>query len=176
MTSVELKDFIEMETKIQNEIYQKAKDLFENECYTLSEYENINAYSSYWSAIYLKNIMIESNTLDDDLEYAMESLTEFKETIDNTKGIKTSGVALNSFTEEGYVYDIKYTYSYMIICDDEQFNRELSKIIREKISQILKPESEEDQLTVDCGMLTLFKDDKIDWKTLQKITYKECEI
>lgn len=44
------------------------------------------------------------------------------------------------------------------------------------ISDLLKPEESKNTYIVECKMLELFKNGQIDWKTLQSITYKDCQI
>lgn len=49
------------------------------------------------------------------------------------------------------------------------------RVIKDKIKELLKPVTARYLHTVDCKLLELFKAGTIDWKTLQKLVYSNCE-
>lgn len=79
--------------------------------------------------------------------------------------------------EYGEVDTVYFSTEFNIFREVEDITESYSKyVFREIITNKLKPESESYASTVDCKLLQLFKDATIDWKTLQKLTYKDCEL
>ncbi len=59
---------------------------------------------------------------------------------------------------------------------DEVSEYFLNNKFKSHVNNWLKPNKEVYTRTIDCKLLTLFKDGKIDWTTLRTLVYSDCKI
>jgi len=165
----------------QTAIYKKAEELYTNKIYDLEKYENIGAYkkssSNWWKQNHLlEQVTIESSNINEfDLDGLIEYLEEFKEDHKECNEIGKVNIYESEDIGDEYISFIGFKYEYFKL-NPAKLESEVGRLTREKVEEILKPKSVEHSIAPDCKIVKLFRDGSIDWKTLQTITYKECDL
>ena len=128
------------------------------------------------------NFFERNEILSDDLNYnggvdtAIEILIAFKEEYKEYENKISFGTDSDFYVDsDGYIEHICYeAHWYNII--DEVPEQSINKSFKNKVADLLKPENVEYTISIDCKLLTLFKDGKISWDTLRTLVYSDCEI
>ena len=122
---------------------------------------------------------VESEMLNDfdTIEDLTESLKEFEETHTQLKVIGKSKIEFEEDIDQDYISFIGFTYYYYTL-NKGALATVIQNKSRQLIAKLLKPDNIADgnEATADCAMVKLFLNGNIDWKTLQTITYKGCEL
>ena len=181
MNIEEFNKVIQSVTDEQTVIFNKAKELSANGIYKLEEYTRIGAYSKpqyNWQSnktlLTLHTVHSESMH-EESIENVLEYLTEFQQTYRECCEIGLARIQEEQDVEDGYIGNIGFYYNYYTL-EEAKLESEIGRLTREKIQELLKPDSVEDSVTPDCKIVQLFKNGSIDWETLQSITYKECDL
>ena len=162
---------------VQTDIFNKGLKLLSEGVYDLSKYEEVGINVSVWlrGTLFTKVEERSACIYDMDINYVLDELKEFKQKHKNEEKIGLSEIDIDTDFGDDYIRSIEYVY-YFYELKTEKLESEIGRITRDKISDILKPESVEKSIVPDCKMVQLFRDGAIDWKTLQKITYSECNL
>ena len=162
----------------QRAIFEKAKALKERGVTNLKEYEEIGALKISWHIHegVVRKIEVKSDTLEYiDIEDVIETLKEFQNGYKLCDGIAKSQIKNEQEVGSEYIHYIGYMYEYYEL-SEERLESEIMRLCRELIKEELKPDGVQYAQTPDCKIVQLFRDGSIDWETLQRITYKDCEI
>ncbi len=178
---MKLEQFNEMVASVEAEqraIFNKAKELKNNGVTVLKEYEKIGAMSHGWwshKGLVIK-VEVQCDTLKGmDIEDLIEELNELMKGYESCDGIAKSAIKNEVDVGNEYISYIGYKYEYYEL-SEEKLESEIMRLCREKIAEELKPIDVEKSVIPDCKIVQLFRDGSIDWETLQKITYKNCQI
>ena len=185
MTVEELQK-LESATKLeQTKIYEKAVKLFDSGEYRLEKYQEIGAINkldnryrlSRSSRRILSKTLICSDTIqsNDSIESLIEMLEEFRTDYLELNAIGKTEMSLEESASDRYIECLVYIYSYLSL-DRESLQKEIQRLTGEAISNRLKPKNSNYEQAPDCNLLQLFRDGSIDWTTLQKITYSNCDL
>ncbi len=180
---MKLEDFNKMVSQIEKEqtdSYNKAVALYESGERSLSAYEVIGAYKKvgwYSESGFFSKQEKQSSCLSEysDIAGMVESLQEFESEYKECNEINKSSLEKYEDIDDEYISFFGFKYSYYYI-NENKLSSEISRLIREKIKDELKPSNVEKSVMPDCKIVQLFKDGAIDWETLQMITYKDCKI
>lgn len=162
----------------QRAIFEKAKVLKERGVTNLKEYEEIGALKISWHKHegVFKKIEVKSNALEDiDIEEVIETLKEFQDGYKSCDGIAKSQIKNEQDVGDEHIHYIGYMYEYYEL-SEEKLESEIMRLCRELIKEELKPNGVQYVQTPDCKIVQLFRDGSIDWETLRRITYKDCNI
>lgn len=164
----------------QTAIYKKAEELYANKVYDLAKYEAIGAYEkglTYWRDNHiLEKVTISSDCISEFiLNELIEYLEEFKKDHEKSNEIGKSEIYEDEDIGDCYINFIGFKYIYYKLSQNK-LESEIGRLTREKVKEILKPKSVKNSVMPDCKIVKLFRDGSIDWKTLQTITYKECDL
>jgi len=176
-----LEEFKRLESETYNKVkedYLEAKNKWDNNDFN-------------YDRRFRKEILILSDNINNcTIKEVKEIIEEYELEITRTKGEvvgeKTGWGSVNGAIDidgyndaDGYFIpeEVYFNTRVYVLNEDEDVieyfsKEELKNIIKEK----LKPESELYAITVDCKLLQLFKDGNIDWLTLQKLTYTNCNL
>lgn len=132
---------------------------------------------------YLKSQYITSGNFEycDTPKQMRSMLDEFDKNID-ALGLHFDGnfmVMLDAYGGDygASVDDNHYKYSYKVFAEKEDhLQGQMSTEIKDFIRLALKPKSVSYTQQVDCKLLQLFVEGAIDFKTLQKLVYTNCEL
>ncbi len=169
MKKEELAKLIENKKQEVLGIYNKALEMSENNIYDIEEYVKIGAVTkSYWGKHrgLLESIRVESLSLDVcDIRDAIDGLTEFEK-----EWAELQEIGKSEINKECHYFYIYYRIN------PNSLESEQKASCRAMVSALLKPEKEKKEQQPECKMMELFKEGIIDWETLQKITYKNCDV
>ena len=134
-----------------------------------------------YPGILLKSVTVDISILNLEIEDCISDLTLGLEEYTQHKALK---IEVSEIVQSYYVpsYDgaeveeLTYTYSYYKVLPAIS-----DALVREQFIVWVKDELYKGIEGVyprrpECSMLELFKSGSIDWETLQKITYKDCEL
>lgn len=74
------------------------------------------------------------------------------------------------------VDDNWYKYNYYVLAGKDHLQQAMTSEIKNFIAVPLKPKSQTYAQQIDCKLLQLFTEETIDFKTLQKLVYTNCEL
>ena len=77
---------------------------------------------------------------------------------------------------DSYIDEQHYRYRYRVLCSPMEIEQRWKYEVKNKFKENLKPKKERYSRPVDCKLMELFKDGSIDFKTLQKLVYSDCEL
>jgi len=179
---MKLKEFNEIVESVkvgQEAIFKRAEELYKENVYDLKAYEEIGAYPcKRWSDQkgFLEKTVVKSGNIDGkELNTLYEVLQNFEREYVDVKEIGKSSISPFDNVGDCYIEEIGFKFYYFKI-NKAYLQYEIGRITREKIKDLLKPDSAKEAIVPDCKMVQLFRDSAIDWDTLQKITYKDCEL
>ena len=110
------------------------------------------------------------------IEDLRELLDEFEEEYTNSKLINKSYITNDEDLVDGYIETLGYMF-YGYELDEDTLKAHTQYALREMIADLLDPKKEGiNKRSVDCPMMQLFLEGTIDWLTLQKIVYSNCEL
>jgi len=161
--------FKEIDNRVKKE-YRIAKELWDKGDFSFNDkFKTIEFIQS-------------ENIYEDSSEDCIKIIQDYKEKVKNFKGEIYSEEHIQSEIDTDYDYGAEVISIYFetkikvfrnatdITVD--YTNKEFREIIR----NLLKPEKETYAQIIDCKLLTLFKEGAIDWSTLQKLVYSDCEL
>lgn len=180
---MKLEEFNKMVTDVQAEqkdIYAKAKALYDSGERSLQYYKDIGAYKEvgYYTATgFLRKVQKQSDCLSDysNIEDMIDMLQELQKEWDECIEIEKTNLQKYEDVSDEYITFFGFKYTYLML-DENKLSSEISRIIREKIKEDLKPSNVDESIMPDCKIVQLFKDGAITWEILQSITYQNCKV
>ena len=114
---------------------------------------------------------------DVSIKTMLKEIEELNETFKLLNAIEKEKPYQEIDTGECYIHSFNYEFKYRDICSKAELEARIKTKVKENVRIALKPKGYEGYtIHVDCKLLTLFKDGSIDWKTLQKLVYTNCEL
>jgi len=168
-----LEEFNKLFEKTDNRIkeeYKVAKELWEKNDFSFND--------KFKTIEFIQSENIYENLSED----CIKVIQNYREEVKNFKGEIYSEEHIQSEIDTDYDYGAEvisiyfetrikvFRYATDITTDytDKEF--------RDILKNLLKPEKEHYAQNIDCKLLTLFKEGTIDWSTLQKLVYTNCEL
>ncbi len=137
--------------------------------------------------IRINQFLDERETISDDFE-AMETpeemigmLNEFTKRVKDLPYHQEIGFSLKldafSYYDNCSVEENHYCYTYAVLQSEENIENNIKSSVRKEFERKLKPiDYYSSAKSVDCNVMRLFVDEKIDFSMLQEIVYAECQI
>ena len=158
-------------------IYNKAEKLIEAGEYSVATYKKIGAFETfaidYFTKIYEETVDLEGYDAEDTIK-ELNTFIEFHKSIN---AVNKTDIEQNIVTyDEGGVEYFNYSFSYYVLSTKEMLQKRIDNRVERNIDARLKPNSELYIKEIDCALMSLFEDGTIDWATLQKLVYKDCDL
>ena len=164
MTKEELQELFDKTTAEINSEFKEAQELWKRKKPISDKFLfSTNISSSDFSDYYTSKNMIDA-------------MNDFNNDIKNLPYHINEDEYINLTVDDDQIYYEEYTYRYSIIKAQTQVDYMIKKSVKNKFQQILMPSSESYSKYVDCKLVELFKDGAIDFKTLQKLVYTNCDL
>jgi hypothetical protein len=167
MTKEELKIRLDLEESNINKKLLECKEA----------YENGSNMDEYIHSIYMTHIIVNSRNLDEFyiLDLLIKHLRDFEEEANRFSKEPRFKLAFNEPTPSYENESGSFVYSYyQVVSEISTYNMNNTK--RAIMAKLLKPENAEHIVNIECKVLQLFMDGVIDWLTLQKLTYTNCDL
>lgn len=140
-------------------------------------------YDKYNKDVLVRTLLTSEN-IDQftllDIKYAIE---EFEDRIADSNLILMKGtvptLAAEAYNDDEYDYvdSIRIELHGFKLRTKEDMEQQAKTITRAWVADALKPPSYKSYVRpVDCKLLDLFKSETIDWETLQKLVYSDCDL
>jgi len=113
----------------------------------------------------------------DGIERTIEILKDFMDEVESLGHVIELVTHMNVDCEDSYISENRAYATYKVYShpSNDVVETQVKYRLRSKITQLLKPSGIQHPRSIDCAVLNLFKEGIIDWPTLQRITYKDCE-
>jgi hypothetical protein len=167
-----------------NALFEGFKELANSELETIKSLKDGESFSTKLPLKYYKTETLESDCLmSESADGMIEMLLAFKkecEQYENKRGFYVeqrhdiSGDYEGSYAE----LDAFYLQAEWEVPIEEVTENMINSEFRNHVMYWLAPEGIEryDIRSVDCKMLALFREGKIDWGTLRTLTYSDCDL
>jgi hypothetical protein len=125
---------------------------------------------------------LESEDIESTVEGSIELLQNFLEDCPDKEKVINFSTWVDSDIEYDYNGDpfsictAKVNWYELKEWSEESFQTHIKNQLRRELTARLQPAKVSYPKTIDCKLLTLFKEGSIDWITLQKLVYSDCEI
>ena len=148
-----------------------------------AEHDFAQAEKLWKGKIAVASALMQDNYINsDNFEYTecpedMRNLLEaFEDRVSELPFHVKVGYSLQLDVDDGYIDEQHYRYRYQVLCSPMEIEQRWKSEVKGKFREILKPKKERYSRPVDCKLMELFKDGSIDFKTLQKLVYSNCEL
>lgn len=152
--------------------YEKYEKLVQEDLKNIKENKKPFTNLNFFNHNSRRSKSIYELNLDDTLTV----LTDFKENINENDKIGFRIDQKESYYtsyDDRYLNDLYYEASWKTP-KDEIKKDDIKKGFQVMVYDFLKPENAPFARNIDCILLELFKTKKIDWETLQTLTYTNC--
>lgn len=175
MTREELQTIIDSQTKKWWDIYDLELAAFERKDESYSFTQGFNT----WSNMFLERKVHTTDFFGDNIDDLKDLLDRHEERLEEFKQryihVSDRGLYTENDSEYGETTcELQITYSNIINKDSAEYN--IKKKVKDHVNILIKPKGQRYAQEIDCNVLKLFLEGNIDFKTMQKLTYTNCEI
>ena len=141
-----------------------------------SEFDK-SKYLQYLLSYKINKVEIYGEYITDVCELVNDFIQEHKEqTGIEISSIDTFEEVERDFDDYFQIESYGYEYKYYEVCDTTELDRVITQKRHENLAKLLNINVDSYTITPDCKLIQLFKDGNIDWLTLQKLTYTNCDL
>lgn len=130
-----------------------------------------------YSSLKYKSICSDYCLLDDDPEFIIDSLREFKEEVRELEGHFCGTYSNRTEAQEyGSVEDYYLEYEYYVLYSNEEIELKLESRNKSDFKEWLAKELDVSIYKIECKLVTLLFEDKIGFETFATLVGSDCEL